>query len=104
MTKANPYACTEDDPVNVVDPSGKLSIPCWLSAPINVLEIGTAIAGLFTATLVGLPEAVGAFFSGPMTAGAGIAIGLGISFAYAFVVIAGVITILQGVEAIRACL
>ena len=104
MTKANPYVCTEDNPVNVVDPSGEQSIPCWLSVPINAFEIVTAVAGLYTATLFGLPAAVVAFLSGPITAGAGIAIGLGISFLYAFVVIAGVYVIVQGYEAIRACL
>ncbi len=88
----------------MVDPSGKLSLPCWLSIPINALEIVLAVAGLYTATLFGLPAAIVAFLSGPITVGAGIAIGLGISFLYAFVVIAGVATIVQGLEAIRACL
>src|SRR5258708_13192376 len=27
MTKANPYACTEDDPVNLFDPTGEFTLP-----------------------------------------------------------------------------
>jgi len=100
----NRYVYVGDDPVNQVDPSGTFSLPCWLSVPINVFEVVTAAALIYSATLFGLPAAVVAFLSGPITAGTGIAIGLAISFLYAFVVIAGVTTIIQGLEAIRACL
>jgi len=104
LNSANRYVYAGDDPVNAVDPSGRLSLPCWLSVPINLFEAITAATGLVAATIYGLPAAVVAFLSGPITAGAGIAIGLLISFLYAFVVIAGVTTIIQSVEAIRACL
>lgn len=101
---SNRYLYAKDDPVNAVDPSGQLTLPCWLSVPINLFEGIGAAAGIVTATIFGLPAAVTAFLSGPITAGAGIAIGLGISFLYAFVVIARVTTIIQSAQGIIACL
>jgi len=55
MTKANPYVCTADDPVNVVDPSGRqICIPGNFLLAI-LLGSGALVFGLFS------------FFAAPVT-------------------------------------
>ena len=44
MTKANPYVCTQDDPVNVTDSSGKAS--CGLALFLWLAGVAVAIAAL----------------------------------------------------------
>jgi hypothetical protein len=48
MTKANPYVCTADDPVNVVDPSGgfNLTVGCIATIVGAGYTLITALQGL----------------------------------------------------------
>src|SRR5258708_6497996 len=74
MTKANPYACTEDDPVNLVDPSGEFSLTWGCIASIigaatllipairNLLSIWYLMG--FLAALAGTPIAWILFIAG----------------------------------------
>jgi RHS repeat-associated protein len=53
MTKANPYVCTADNPVNLVDPSGR---DCVTDFVLSIIaDVGTTFGGF--ATLVALLDA-----------------------------------------------
>lgn len=100
-TKANPYVYANCNPVNLVDPSGALPLPCWLSLLINGAEIVQAIGGMATATLFGLPAAVAAYLSGSVTVGVGIVVGLLITFAYAAVMIFQAYELISAIQSIQ---
>lgn len=53
MTKANPYVCTADDPVNVVDPSGRGFWDCVKAG----FDAFVALAGLYL-TAAGIASAI----------------------------------------------
>ena len=46
MTQANPYACTQDDPVNVVDPSGRQNVSVWCGGAAAGVAIGLLLGTL----------------------------------------------------------
>ncbi len=57
-TKANPYVYAGDDPVNMVDPSGKASVGCNLAVALNSFAIGVSIGGIISVLTAFVPLSV----------------------------------------------
>jgi RHS repeat-associated protein len=90
LNSGNRYMYVEDDPVNLVDPSGKASLPCGLSVAFNYFLMGSAFGGfiglLAGGSIGGIATGVAALSVGSAIVGglllsAGIA-ALGIAAAY----------------------
>jgi hypothetical protein len=62
LNSANRYTYAGDDPVNAVDPSGKLTLLCTLVLSITGFGFGLSVSWVFTpaaaALIYGLAEAV----------------------------------------------
>src|SRR5258708_11953063 len=60
MTKANPYVCTADNPVNVGDASGKGDIfLCAMSIAAAITLLGVGALGIIIVVITTAPEAAG---------------------------------------------
>ena len=71
LRSADRYAYANDDPVNMVDPSGKASLPCGFSVAFNYFLMGSAFGG-FIGLLAG--GSIGGIAAGVATLGVGSAI------------------------------
>jgi RHS repeat-associated protein len=85
MTKANPYACTEDNPVNMVDPTGRDFWDCvkaGFDAFVALAGVYLTLAGIATAILT--PNPFSAFIA---------LLGIFVSF----------VGVIEAIQAIQAC-
>ncbi len=94
-TKPNPYVYADDDPVNMVDPTGKDAVDCYLSIAMTATmaiggEAGMLLAlaatglGAILAFIVGLMVYVGAIIYAIQSERSGVCNGVDVSFLWPF--------------------